>query len=309
MLDQNPFNKIKPIHFLIKLFSIFILVYVSYILVVNLISSNFDSSDSISNYITYILFCIISCFWMCQKLHQNQIEFKNIFGKFFINYQLIMRLLVLMIIFIIFSLGITLLTLSVISSTLPSFMNSLLEDMYSNNSQTLSTSLYSYLLEAFAFVIIGPAVEEFIFRGVLLHLCAAKYKVSSSIFISSLLFGLLHLNPIGASAYGAFFALLYIKYHSLFVPIYAHIINNAIVVTAPFFAELVISDFNNMPTVNEVIDLWKISTPMIAFTTPLIVYLIYKQWSSNDATLPYFVNVAKKSKNKCNREHSTLTNR
>lgn len=78
--------------------------------------------------------------------------------------------------------------------------------------------------------IIGPIAEEFIFRGVLLNRMMAKTSMWGGILISSVLFGILHADIIGAAIFGVVASLLYIKTNNLFVPILLHILNNSIVV-------------------------------------------------------------------------------
>ena len=290
MIVQSPFAQLKVQDLLLDLAFIFITVYVICILIASTIFSNFDSDDSIASYISYILFLLISCFWLHQKLYQNQIDLKSIFGKFFIDYRLLIRLFLLTVVWLLFSLGVIFVTFALIPLILPSSMKFLSEYLGSTESQAVPMPLYSYFWEIFAFVIIGPVAEEFIFRGVLLHVLAAKHKIGLSVLMSSLVFGLLHIHPVITSAKGIFYALLYIKYRSLFVPIFAHAINNAIVTTIPFFLERVINDATDMPTQDEITNLWKIGVPLIAVTAPFIVHFFYKYFPSNKISLPYFFN-------------------
>jgi uncharacterized protein len=291
MTVQNPFIQLKIKYFLLNLVFNFITIYVICILIANLINSNFDSNDSIVDYISYIIFCIVFCFWLQRKLQQNQIDIRNIFGKFSIDCRLVIRLFVLITFFLLFSFGILMLTLSLISLTLPSFMESLIKDISSTKSQLFPILFFYPLLEIFAYVIIGPVAEEFIFRGVLLHIWAAKHKVGLSILMSSLVFGLFHIHPIVASIKGIFYTLLYIKYRSLFVSILAHVINNAVVTVAPFFLEQVISGFNDIPTLDEVTNLWKIGLLLTFISIPFAIRFIYRQWPSASTLMPYFANI------------------
>lgn len=84
--------------------------------------------------------------------------------------------------------------------------------------------------------IIGPIAEEFIFRGVLLKRMMAKTSMWTGIIISSVLFGILHADIIGAAIFGVVASLLYIKTKNLLVPILLHIFNNSIAVIWMFVA-------------------------------------------------------------------------
>ena len=50
--------------------------------------------------------------------------------------------------------------------------------------------------------------------------------MTSAIIASSLLFGALHPDPLGAALFGVGMCLLYLRTHSLWVPIIAHALNN-----------------------------------------------------------------------------------
>lgn len=88
----------------------------------------------------------------------------------------------------------------------------------------------------FTIAILAPVVEEFMFRGVLLKRMIAKTSMWGGILISSLLFGILHLDIIGAFLFGVVASLLYVRTNNLLVPILLHIINNSLAAAALFLA-------------------------------------------------------------------------
>lgn len=75
-------------------------------------------------------------------------------------------------------------------------------------------------------VVIAPVTEELLFRGFLLHRWAARWGMTPAILASSLLFGVLHPDPLGATLFGVGMCLLYLHTRSLWVAIIAHAINN-----------------------------------------------------------------------------------
>lgn len=97
------------------------------------------------------------------------------------------------------------------------------------------TPLY-IVFTVFTLAILAPVVEEFMFRGVLLKRLIGKTSVWGGILISSLLFGILHLDVIGAFLFGVVASLLYLRTHNLLVPILLHIINNSLAAAAMFLA-------------------------------------------------------------------------
>ncbi|MFC4714147.1 CPBP family intramembrane glutamic endopeptidase [Planococcus dechangensis] len=77
-------------------------------------------------------------------------------------------------------------------------------------------------------VVLAPVVEEFVFRGVFLTRFAAKTSMWGGILLSSLLFGLLHLDFVGSFLFGIIASLLYLRTGNLLLPILFHMFNNAL---------------------------------------------------------------------------------
>ncbi len=90
------------------------------------------------------------------------------------------------------------------------------------------------LLEVFSFVLSGPILEELIFRGVLLRRWASPGNEWRALLVSSFIFAIFHIDPIGAFAFGLVMGLLYAATGSLWVPIACHILNNAIAFALEF---------------------------------------------------------------------------
>lgn len=79
--------------------------------------------------------------------------------------------------------------------------------------------------------IIGPAMEELVFRGVVLGGLLKTYSAKKSIIISAILFGISHLNGIqfiDAFLLGVFMGYIYVKTKSIYLCMYAHILFNSI---------------------------------------------------------------------------------
>ncbi len=130
------------------------------------------------------------------------------------------------------------------------FVNSLSEllnvpDLLKSNWQ----SILNNPLCLITIVIIGPIAEETCFRqGILGSLLATESLKHYALIISSLIFGLIHLNPAqmtGAFILGLFFGWLYLRTHSLLFPILCHIFNNGLSVSLSmiFGTDMKISGF------------------------------------------------------------------
>lgn len=79
--------------------------------------------------------------------------------------------------------------------------------------------------------ILGPVLEELLFRGAITTVLLKKYSPTKSILISALIFGLIHFNPaqsVGAFFLGILLAWMYYKTGSLIPVILVHIMNNCL---------------------------------------------------------------------------------
>lgn len=79
--------------------------------------------------------------------------------------------------------------------------------------------------------VLGPILEELLFRGAITKVLLRKYSPVKAILISGLIFGVFHINPaqvVSASLVGFFLAWLYYKTQSLIPCILIHILNNSL---------------------------------------------------------------------------------
>jgi membrane protease YdiL (CAAX protease family) len=80
--------------------------------------------------------------------------------------------------------------------------------------------------------IFGPMMEETIFRGAILNTLLEKYTPWRSIFISSLIFALIHLNLaqfIPSILFGIFIGWIYYRLKDLSICIFCHMLYNSLV--------------------------------------------------------------------------------
>ncbi|TLX76208.1 CPBP family intramembrane metalloprotease [Labilibacter sediminis] len=89
-------------------------------------------------------------------------------------------------------------------------------------------------------VIAAPVLEEMVFRGIILDGLLKKHSPFKSIFISSLLFGLVHLNPwqfLAGLLIGFLLGWIYYKTKNLVLPILIHLVNNGFAFMLMRFAD------------------------------------------------------------------------
>jgi membrane protease YdiL (CAAX protease family) len=87
------------------------------------------------------------------------------------------------------------------------------------------TSLPGDLIES----ALGAIAEEWLFRGILLHVWAERFGVRFAVLASSVLFAAMHADVIGSVIFGIVMAALYVRTGSLLVPMVAHFVFNAVV--------------------------------------------------------------------------------
>jgi len=100
---------------------------------------------------------------------------------------------------------------------------------------TDETTVSQYFLIFFLIVLLGPLVEEIIFRGVMVERLGAKYGYMKGVVISSFIFGILHVDVVGAFIFGVILSIVYLKSHSLLLPFLIHAANNGVAISAYFF--------------------------------------------------------------------------
>jgi len=105
------------------------------------------------------------------------------------------------------------------SMPVPEFMQQMFMELASQNG----------VLSFITLVIAAPILEELIFRGIILDGLLKRYSPVKSIIISSVLFGIVHLNPwqfISAVIIGFFIGWVYYKTRKLSLAILIHMTNN-----------------------------------------------------------------------------------
>ncbi|MEC7739613.1 MAG: type II CAAX endopeptidase family protein, partial [Gemmatimonadota bacterium] len=97
------------------------------------------------------------------------------------------------------------------------------------------------LLMFTALVIAAPILEELIFRGVMLDGLLRIYSPTKAVIVSSLLFGLIHLNPaqfVGGALVGGFMGWVYVHTRSVMATILIHAAFNLTAFTESYFIDV-----------------------------------------------------------------------
>lgn len=94
-----------------------------------------------------------------------------------------------------------------------------------------------YICILLSVVVLGPILEELIFRGIMFHYLEQIKQGWFPILISAVLFGLLHIEPVQvvyAILSGVILGILYAKTRDLRVTITIHVLNNFLSALPPF---------------------------------------------------------------------------
>jgi len=123
---------------------------------------------------------------------------------------------------------------NVISSTFMVVSISLILNMffYYFNLQSNIIPTISIYLMILSSGIIGPIVEELLFRKILLNRLLNIYSVKKAIIIETLIFALFHGGVNGfiyAFVIGMLLSIIYVKYKNIKIPIICHMISNSLV--------------------------------------------------------------------------------
>ncbi|NND33799.1 MAG: CPBP family intramembrane metalloprotease [Saprospiraceae bacterium] len=198
----------------------------AYLVILDLITDGLNQVDATVGVLSVQTVAILPLIWLLWKHLNNKLPLKYFFRqsiKPFSKVNLCMIWLTLMIL----SLGIEGLTNLFLSSVVPAYIEDALSEQIIDPASPLMSNILTLILA----VIIGPVMEEFVFRGLLMQRLSVKFNPNLGILLSSFLFGILHFESwLSATIFGIVMCLIFIKSKNLWLPIVMHIINNSAVV-------------------------------------------------------------------------------
>jgi hypothetical protein len=103
----------------------------------------------------------------------------------------------------------------------------------SENTKDILNIINTFPLAIIVTSIIGPILEEIVFRKIIFGALHKRFNFFISALVSSVVFALAHMEPVHIllySAMGFTFAFLYVKTKRIWVPIFAHVTMNTMVV-------------------------------------------------------------------------------
>lgn len=232
-----------------------------------------------------LYFYALISFWILENFKKHKIDYRKFIGFISFDFNWI-EIGGIVFALIILSMGLIELKNYFIWSVDPNLLSYIPGEssFYTFKDSTLAPILN--LLEFITGVLIAPIVEEFLFRGVMLHRFTLKWGIRTAAFLSSFIFGILHTDIIGAFLFGLVMCILYIKTSTILVPIFCHILNNLIA-----FGTQMMGSFTPKTTMaGTVIHIPNlgISLLLITFSGLIVLYYIYRNFPKKYWVAPYF---------------------
>lgn len=288
-LSAQPFDKVNIPEVFLSVFFAIPFLFLPIILIFSL-ANNLNFSKLTQNSTINAVLGLVPYFWATVILFRL-FQKKDLHLDKIMNYKNKINLkLILFVVFvnIVFAQGFNSLALYNLSFVFPNYVKHQINAKYFNN-------IPEILLFSVSVILLAPAIEELLFRGIILQKWSTKWGVRLGVLTSSLLFGAIHLNVAIFSLFilGMMLSVLYFKTRNLLTSILCHCFYNITVTIFHLFYF-----FSNSPAEREAfISVSNYQTSMqpllgqrillISLTAPLIVYFLYKNFPKNDAILPY----------------------
>jgi uncharacterized protein len=177
---------------------------------------------------------------------------------------------------------------------LPSFLQGIEQWMKDSEEQAANltvaflnvNSAGGFLLNLLIIAVLPAVGEEMLFRGLLQRLFGEWFRnIHAAIFFTAFIFGVIHMQFYGLlprMMLGVIFGYLYYWTGSLWAPIFAHFLNNGVVVAASFLSNMKIisSDYENFGNTENIF----LIAGSLIFSL-LILGFIYKKKQQKDPIL------------------------
>ena len=238
--------------------------------------------DGIYQIIFYCVFILI----ISSILFRSRLSYSNLFGRF-PEWSTIGHYSIFTFPLVLFSLSIFYFQYLISLPIFPDFAEWLFDKdsvtvVYPSNRKIMIANIFSI----FCLTIITPIFEEFFFRGILLTRWSIKSGTPKAIFFTSILFGILHSNILGAIFFGYVLAILYVKTKSLYVPICIHILNNLIAVSIEYYSVIIHHTHSKIYRVGTQTPIWIWIIVLLLLVAAMLNFL-RKNFPNKDWVIPY----------------------
>ncbi|WP_424354263.1 lysostaphin resistance A-like protein [Methanobacterium sp. MBAC-LM] len=232
----------------------------------------------------FYFYAVIS-FWILRNIKRYSIDYKKFIGFIPADCNWL-EVIGIVFAIIIFSVGLNELRMYLLSTLNPAVLSYVpgTSTFYTANDSSIAPLLN--FMEFFIGVIIAPIVEEFLFRGFLLHRFTIKWGIRTAVLASSFIFGILHADILGAFLFGLVMCILYLKTVTILVPIFCHMLNNCVA----FGMEMLGNIAPKAATTGTVTHVPNVGLALFLtlFSGIIIIYYLYRNFPKRYWVPPYF---------------------
>ncbi|HET6632444.1 MAG TPA: CPBP family intramembrane glutamic endopeptidase [Rhodanobacteraceae bacterium] len=158
-----------------------------------------------------------------------------------------------------------------------------------NPAPLLSWRVISFIV---ASTMVGPAAEEFVFRGLLLGRLADRYGVVVGVVVTSFIFTLLHFarpEYLAVFIFSVVMCVLYLRYQSLTMCMMVHAVHNLMAFLLQYYHDIQWTrSVSNVSSLSN----WTVQIVMFIIATPILYWLVIHERKHWMETAPGFGNSA-----------------
>ncbi|GAA4851604.1 hypothetical protein GCM10023331_40230 [Algivirga pacifica] len=147
-------------------------------------------------------------------------------------------------------------------------------------------SIYQFILGLLVVAVLAGILEEFVFRGILQNMFLKQWgNAHMAIWISAIVFSAIHMQFYGflpRMLLGALFGYLYWWSGNLYVPMFAHFVNNAYTLVSAYVGQ----QFFETNLEEEMLSVQAPSFWFILISTPLFIGALYSFYRVSTAGVP-----------------------
>ena len=224
--------------------------------------------------------------WALWATARNGISIRRLIGRVPAGYNWLPALAVLPVAMV-FSLGSAVVIEYIVSLFAPGHIEWL---MGSKMIPDAESGLFYTAIWCLAIVVIAPTVEETLFRSMLINRWGTRWRLSTAVIASSLLFGVVHLTFwVGPAMLGLVLGVMYVQSRTLVVPVVVHAANNLIAVTLGLWGEggTETEEYAFEGALSEPLT----GVALMAVTLPILIWYLRRNWPARDEAIPYLGDV------------------
>ena len=281
-VDATPFAKLRSRSIVLR----GVLAFISTVIIIAIVWPEWGESDPLPVPDTLVGVLWYSVFYLlvAHKLSRTELSFSSLLG-YRPGWSILGRYALWAVPLVIMSIGTIYLLYLPLSFLTPRFVEWLIIEI---DAPMIWTSGPGYtianVLSFLGVVVIAPLFEELV-RALLLTRWSFKWGAPKAIFVSSFLFGLVHVDIIGAFFFGYVMSVFYIKTRSLYVPIVIHAANNLIAWAAG--VALLLSDSYSQSTLAEFQSWWWVGALALVISAPWVIRFTKRHIPTANWRVPY----------------------